>query len=260
MHCRRCSMPTWRARRAADCCCASRISTPRAAGRNTRRRSMKIWRGSDLHWESPVRRQSEHWDDYRAALAQLEAMGLIYPSFESRAEIARLVADREAQGPWPRDPDGAPLYPGDAKNMTRWLNESGASKPASPTRCGSTCSAAMLRAGTLNWIETGAGPGGADRYGCGRSRSLGRRDSGAQGDPDQLSPCGRCRRRRARRDRRGARTRPVSRNRGPPLAPGAARSAARRATIITGLFSMQTATSCRNRRNLPACASFARAA
>ena len=47
-----------------------------------------------------------------------EAMGLIYPSFESRAEIARLVTDREAQGPWPRDPDGAPLYPGDAKNMS----------------------------------------------------------------------------------------------------------------------------------------------
>ena len=32
---------------------------------------------------------------YRAALARLEAMGLVYPSFESRAEIARLVAARE---------------------------------------------------------------------------------------------------------------------------------------------------------------------
>ena len=45
------------------------------------------WLG--LAWEQPVRRQSEHYDDYRAALAKLEAMGLIYPSFESRAEIAR---------------------------------------------------------------------------------------------------------------------------------------------------------------------------
>ena len=74
------------------------------------------WLG--LHWESPVRRQSEHWANYRGALAQLETMGLIYPSFESRAEIARLVTDREAWGPWPRDPDGTPLYPGDAKNMS----------------------------------------------------------------------------------------------------------------------------------------------
>ncbi len=46
--------------------------------------------------------------------AKLDAQGLIYPSFESRGEIARLVAEREAQAPWPRDPDGAPLYPGTA--------------------------------------------------------------------------------------------------------------------------------------------------
>ena len=49
------------------------------------------------------------------ALEKLSAQGLVYPSFESRAEIARLVAEREAQAPWPRDPDGAPLYPGAAK-------------------------------------------------------------------------------------------------------------------------------------------------
>jgi glutamyl-Q tRNA(Asp) synthetase len=48
------------------------------------------WLG--VTWEAPVRRQSEHLDDYRAALARLEALGLIYPSFESRAEIAALVA------------------------------------------------------------------------------------------------------------------------------------------------------------------------
>ena len=63
------------------------------------------WLG--IAWEEPVRRQSAHFDDYRAALAQLAP--LTYPSFESRGEIARLVAEREQQGPWPRDPDGAPL-------------------------------------------------------------------------------------------------------------------------------------------------------
>src|SRR3569833_926880 len=66
------------------------------------------WLG--IAWEQPVRRQSDHFGDYRAALARLEAMGLIYPSFESRAEIAALAAGR--------DPDGAPLYPGTAKAMS----------------------------------------------------------------------------------------------------------------------------------------------
>ncbi|HEY6023688.1 MAG TPA: glutamate--tRNA ligase family protein, partial [Pseudolabrys sp.] len=74
------------------------------------------WLG--LEWEKPVRRQSEHYDDYRDALGKLESLGLIYPSFESRTEIARLVAERERIAPWPRDPDDAPLYPGNAKTMS----------------------------------------------------------------------------------------------------------------------------------------------
>src|SRR6201991_4362303 len=41
------------------------------------------WLG--IAWEEPVRRQSQHFEAYAQALAQLEAQGLIYPSFESRA-------------------------------------------------------------------------------------------------------------------------------------------------------------------------------
>src|SRR3979490_82583 len=63
-------------------------------------------------WETPVRRQSEHFPRYRDAVEKLSAQGLVYPSFESRAEIAKLVAQREASAPWARDPDGAPLYAG----------------------------------------------------------------------------------------------------------------------------------------------------
>ena len=74
------------------------------------------WLG--IAWEEPVRRQSEHLDAYREALAKLEAQACVYPSFESRAEIARLVAERDAKGHWPRDPDGAPLYPGNAKQLS----------------------------------------------------------------------------------------------------------------------------------------------
>jgi glutamyl-Q tRNA(Asp) synthetase len=70
------------------------------------------WLG--LSWETPVRRQSEHFADYRAAFESLRAWGLVYPCFCTRTDIARAVAAREAASGvrWPRDPDGAPLYPG----------------------------------------------------------------------------------------------------------------------------------------------------
>src|SRR5471032_3412603 len=54
------------------------------------------WLG--IVWETPVRRQSAHLSDYRAALEMLSALGLVFPSFESRAEIVKLVAEREADG------------------------------------------------------------------------------------------------------------------------------------------------------------------
>src|ERR1700710_154164 len=75
------------------------------------------WLG--IGWGEPVRRQSSHWALYHDALERLSAEGLVYPSFESRAEIAALVAQKEADGVrWPRDPDGAPIYPGTAKLLT----------------------------------------------------------------------------------------------------------------------------------------------
>src|SRR5690349_9527185 len=51
------------------------------------------WLG--VEWDEPVRRQSEHFADYRAALTRLERQGLVYATFESRSEIAALVAERE---------------------------------------------------------------------------------------------------------------------------------------------------------------------
>jgi glutamyl-Q tRNA(Asp) synthetase len=115
------------------------------------------WLG--IAWEEPVRRQSEHFDDYRAALARLEALGLVYPSFESRAEVTALVAEREAGGAWPRDPDGAPLYPGTAKSLSsaqrQRLIETGA-----PYALRLDMAAALALAGALEWAETGEGSEG----------------------------------------------------------------------------------------------------
>ncbi|WP_315722069.1 MULTISPECIES: tRNA glutamyl-Q(34) synthetase GluQRS [unclassified Bradyrhizobium] len=115
------------------------------------------WLG--IRWEQPVRRQSEHLAEYRSALERLQAMGLVYASFESRAEIARLVAERDVDGGWPRDPDGAPLYPGVAKAMSATrraeLIASGV-----PYALRLDMAAAVARVGRLSWNEAGSGPGG----------------------------------------------------------------------------------------------------
>jgi glutamyl-Q tRNA(Asp) synthetase len=115
------------------------------------------WLG--IAWEEPVRRQSQHLSEYRDALEKLSAQSLIYPSFESRAEIAKLVAQREASAPWPRDPDGAPLYPGAAKLLAPGerarLLESGV-----PYALRLDMAAASARVGDLHWAEHGEGPGG----------------------------------------------------------------------------------------------------
>jgi glutamyl-Q tRNA(Asp) synthetase len=115
------------------------------------------WLG--IAWEMPVRRQSEHYDDYRAALARLDAMGLIYPSFESRADIAAQVAAREAHGNWPRDPDGAPLYPGAAKSLEP-AERARRIAAGEPYALRLDMAAAIGRMGPLVWIESGAGPDG----------------------------------------------------------------------------------------------------
>ena len=115
------------------------------------------WLG--ISWQPPVRRQSEHFADYEAALGKLEAQGLIYPSFESRKEIAALVAERDQRGRWPRDPDGAPLYPGRARKLSRAERER-RRNAGEPYALRLAMDAAAARAGTLTWSETGIGPQG----------------------------------------------------------------------------------------------------
>src|SRR5690242_12991781 len=108
------------------------------------------WLG--LAWEEPVRRQSDQFEAYRSALARLDAMGLTYPSFESRAEIARLVAAREQAAPWPRDPGGA--RPLSAEERARRV------AAGEPYALRLDVKAALARTGPLGWREIG--PDGAD--------------------------------------------------------------------------------------------------
>ena len=65
------------------------------------------WLGLD--WDGAVRRQSDHLADYQAALDRLRDMGLTYPCFCSRKDIAAAVAA-------PHGPEG-PVYPGTCRAL-----------------------------------------------------------------------------------------------------------------------------------------------
>jgi glutamyl-Q tRNA(Asp) synthetase len=111
------------------------------------------WLG--LAWEEPVRRQSEHLDDYRAATMRLQSMELVYPSFMSRAEVTAATGDPS----WPRDPDGAPLYPGHDRDLDPAEAEARIAAGA-PYALRIRMDKALALAGPLSWREEGEGPNG----------------------------------------------------------------------------------------------------
>lgn len=60
------------------------------------------WLG--LRWEQPVRRQSDHFEDYATAIDRLRAIGVLYRCFRTHREIA------EASASAPHAKDDAPVY------------------------------------------------------------------------------------------------------------------------------------------------------
>lgn len=71
------------------------------------------WLG--IVWETPVLFQSEHFDWYQTQARRLQDMGLLYPCFATRKEIAEaaaVLAERRT------DPDGADIYPGLHKKLS----------------------------------------------------------------------------------------------------------------------------------------------
>jgi glutamyl-Q tRNA(Asp) synthetase len=114
------------------------------------------WLG--VAWEQPVRRQSDHLDLYRKAVERLVGEGLLYPAFESRADIARMI-DNSPVKPWPRDPDGAPLYPGDAGSLPAQERDD-KMRDGMPYALRLYGGEAVRRAGGLSWHEEGSGPDG----------------------------------------------------------------------------------------------------
>jgi glutamyl-Q tRNA(Asp) synthetase len=108
------------------------------------------WLG--LTWPTPVRRQSEHLDDYRAALHRLETLGVTYPCFCTRKEIEEEIA---RAGHAPHGPDGA-LYPGTCRHLP-------AAERAARQAAGEAfairldVARASTLTGPLSWQDHGAG-------------------------------------------------------------------------------------------------------
>jgi glutamyl-Q tRNA(Asp) synthetase len=65
------------------------------------------WLG--LSWPKPVRVQSEHLEEYRMALARLDELGILYPCFCSRKDIAASLAAPHEAGERP--------YPGTCRDL-----------------------------------------------------------------------------------------------------------------------------------------------
>ncbi len=118
----------------------------------------------DLDWlgvefEPGIRRQSEHFADYEAALEILRDEGLAYPAFMSRSEVRHRIADLEASGVvWPRDPEGVPHYPGDDRQLSERVRRQriAAGEPFA-WRLDMQAAIACASAG-IEWREEGAGP------------------------------------------------------------------------------------------------------
>lgn len=115
------------------------------------------WLG--LAWERPVRRQSEHFDDYAHVLKRLIDEDLVYPAFMSRGEVrAWLVEDAPAG--WPRDPDGVPLYPPRDRRMTSRERKARLARGETHSWRLDVEAALARLGGRPRWHETGKGPAG----------------------------------------------------------------------------------------------------
>ena len=108
------------------------------------------WLGLD--WDGPVRRQSEHFDDYRAALDRLEALGVLYPCFCTRREIQAEIA---RAGGAPQGEAGPP-YPGTCRHLDL-ADRLAKQRAGLDFALRLDLARATRLTGTLEWIEEGSG-------------------------------------------------------------------------------------------------------
>ncbi len=108
------------------------------------------WLG--ISWDGPVRRQSEHLDDYRRMLDTLSNECLLYPCFCTRSDILREIA---AAGHAPHGPDGA-LYPGTCRVLSTQERAERIAR-GDPYALRLDMARAVRRTGPLSWTDIGKG-------------------------------------------------------------------------------------------------------
>ncbi|MBE9559030.1 MAG: tRNA glutamyl-Q(34) synthetase GluQRS [Proteobacteria bacterium] len=118
------------------------------------------WLG--LEWETPVRRQSDHFGDYRAAMRKLDEDGLIYPCFCTRKDIQREVGYADQA---PHGPDGV-LYPGTCRALSPDEREALVAAEE-PHALRLDMEKAMERTGPLTFIDRAHGYTEVLGLGCG---------------------------------------------------------------------------------------------
>jgi glutamyl-Q tRNA(Asp) synthetase len=106
------------------------------------------WLG--LRWDGPVRRQSEHFDDYHRALERFEELGVLYPCFCTRREIRDEIA-RAGGAP---QGEAGPIYPGTCRNLGP-RERAGRMAAGADYALRLNISAAIDRTGPLEWSEDG---------------------------------------------------------------------------------------------------------
>jgi glutamyl-Q tRNA(Asp) synthetase len=113
------------------------------------------WLG--LTWETPVRRQSEHLQDYRDALAKLRDRGLLYRCFKTRREVLEDIA-RAPHGPG-EDADGA-VYRGGPLSSGEEADFLAGGRAFGWRLSLDRAAEALGGFGRLAFVEEGAGPAG----------------------------------------------------------------------------------------------------
>jgi glutamyl-Q tRNA(Asp) synthetase len=108
------------------------------------------WLG--LAWDGPVRRQSEHFDDYRRALDRLATLGVIYSCFCTRRAIQAEIA---RAGGAPQGEAGLP-YPGTCRRLSP-TERAEKQDSGLDYALRLDLARALTLTGPLEWIEEGSG-------------------------------------------------------------------------------------------------------
>jgi glutamyl-Q tRNA(Asp) synthetase len=114
------------------------------------------WLG--LLWDGPARRQSDQFDVYAKALAELRRLGVVYPCFCTRKQIRHEV---EEAGRAPHGPSGEPLYPGVCRGLERAIAEARIAR-GEPFAWRLDTARALAQTGPLTWYDHRAGEVPAD--------------------------------------------------------------------------------------------------